>query len=86
MSSRDLSATPLLSLWLLYKSHMPRGAGPEQIKQTRRAFYSGAGSMFHLMSKLSTSMKEEKAMELMSTIANEIEAFYETVGTGDDQN
>ncbi len=77
MAEKD---TTIEKLWNEYSKILPEEAGVTQIKETRRAFYAGATSMFILMCKASEH-KEVDAIKIMTALDAEIRRF--TAGLGD---
>jgi hypothetical protein len=76
---------PINKLWAVYRQMIPRDATLTQIKETRRAFYSGAAAMFQFMVTIS-EQDEGKATVAMTAIDDEVRAFFAGVGNADDQN
>ncbi len=83
MSSQE--ARPINKLWAVYRQILPRDATPAQIKETRRAFYSGAVAMFQFIVAVSDH-DEGQATAAMTAVDDEARAFFAGVGSGDDQN
>lgn len=70
-----LEARSIADAWLIYKSHvMSRAASKVQQRETRMAFYAAADWIFRRMMHASSG-EEDAAMELMSEINAELDAW-----------
>lgn len=54
---------------------IPPDASPNQVRQTRRAFYAGSMTMFGTMTRISDDRPEDEAMMAMESLWREIQAF-----------
>lgn len=75
--------TNLAQMWLQYMDKIiPKDAHPIQIKESKRAFYAGAASMF----ELTTNMPEgpdELGMKHLSNLQNELIEYGRKIGTSE---
>jgi hypothetical protein len=71
--------------WLSYRTVViPKDAGELQVRESRRAFYAGAGALLETILGFLGSGDEPSEQELasMDQIANEIREFNEQVKRG----
>lgn len=69
--------------WLEYRAKViPRDAGPNQVRETRIAFYAGAATMFATMTALSEKLPEDEAIVVLDRINSELVRFGEMIVAG----
>ena len=71
--------------WRSYAEHvLPAGAGEAQKRETRRAFYAGAGLLFEALTNAvgPDDVSEDAGLEIMESVDAEIRAFLRDVKTG----
>lgn len=71
--------------WLSYAEHvLPSGASATQKRETRRAFYAGAGLLFEKLTNAvgPDDVSEDDGVEIMASVQTEIEAFLRDVKAG----
>jgi hypothetical protein len=75
------------ALWAQFRRAMLPQVSSVQVKETRRAFYLGAGAMFQLMNQAAKISDDEQAsIAMLSDIDAELKEFFDDIGSGDDQN
>lgn len=70
------------SMWLTYKEIIPKTAPPEQITETRRAFYAGVFGVLTLELMVASGMPEKEAAEAMGGWLKECRKFKDSVENG----
>ena len=65
-----------------YEELMPKDAGEIQRKETKRAFYAGALTMFTLLNKISNNKNENIAIQLTEGLYQELELYKQQVLEG----
>jgi hypothetical protein len=64
-----------------YRQHViPAGAGPEQIIETERAFYAGAGLLLEILLGPALRLPDDESTELMVALVTEVRSFVKSVG------
>lgn len=70
-------------LWADYKAKViPAQASVKQVIETKRAFYGGATMMYLLLTEACSKLSDDKAVEMMNNLKNELDEFIMSVGKG----
>lgn len=86
ISAQQAGATVVLTVGMGWDTYMarvvPRGAPPEQIRETRRAFYAGAGHLVGILDTIaSDAISEDLGVQILDRLHAELRAYVQTVGT-----
>ncbi len=64
--------------WEIFKQHnVPEDAGPNQVRQTKQAFYAGAHVMADFFQTVSAELEEGEAIRILDSITTHIQAWIE---------
>ncbi len=74
---------PIAELWATYAEHvLAVNAGSVQTRETKRAFYAGAHSLFEKVGDISSNQTEKEAMLFMKDVQKDAVKFCDEVTQG----
>lgn len=71
------------AIWAGFAEHVvPSGAGPVQMRETKRCFYAGAAAMLEIVRDVSEQLSEEEACRALDAVQGELLDFMADVDRG----